>query len=84
MVGIDFSLAKTGKKKKQKRTDPPTTCPHGVMYDYSSSNAIIDLPALPCPTCKQAQQDAINLVISFRLARLPFSYIQTQECLVFN
>ena len=61
VVGIDFSLAKTGKKKKQKRTDPPTTCPHGVMYDYSSSNASIDLPALPCPTCKQAHQDAINL-----------------------
>ena len=31
------------------------------MYDYSSSNASIDLPALPCPACKQAQQDAINL-----------------------
>jgi len=61
VVGIDFSLAQADKKKKQKRTDPPTTCLHGVLYDYSSSNASIDLPALPCPTCKQAHQDAINL-----------------------
>ena len=43
--GIDFSLAQTGSQKKHKQTDTPTTCPHGVLFDYSISNAAVDLPA---------------------------------------
>ena len=59
--GIDFSLAQTGSQKKHKRTDTPITCPHGVLFDYSTSNAAVDLPALSCSECKKSHQEAINI-----------------------
>ena len=59
--GIDFSLAQTGSQKKHKRTDNPITCPHGVLFDYSTSNAAVDLPALSCSECKKSHQEAINI-----------------------
>ena len=59
--GIDFSLAQTGSQKKHKQTDTPITCPHGVLFDYSISNAAVDLPALSCPECKKSHQEAINI-----------------------
>ena len=61
MEGIDFSLAQTGSQKKHKRTDTPITCPHGVLFDYSTSNAAVDLPALSCSECKKSHQEAINI-----------------------
>ena len=61
MEGIDFSLAQTGSQKKHKQTDTPITCPHGVLFDYSISNAAVDLPALSCPECKKSHQEAINI-----------------------
>ena len=59
--GIDFSLAQIGSQKKHKRTDNPSTCPHGVLFDYSTSNAAVDLPALSCSECKKSHQEAINI-----------------------
>ena len=58
--GIDFSLAQ-GSRKKQKRTVAPVSCPHGIMFDYSTANAAVDLPALSCSDCKKSSQDAINI-----------------------
>ena len=59
--GIDFSLAQTGSQKKHKQTDTPITCPHGVLFDYSTSNAAVDLPALSSSECKKSHQEAINI-----------------------
>ena len=58
--GIDFSLAQ-GSRKKQKRTVVPVSCPHGIMFGYSTANAAVDLPALSCSDCKKSSQDAINI-----------------------
>ena len=47
--------------RKATSTITPLTCPHGNDYDYSNTNAAVDLPHNLCEECKKDHLDAINL-----------------------